>query len=173
MFFLLLCFFVLGYVKFNGWVHDYFKYLNEKNRKESISKVDLWKPSSYVNVFWEDGVDELWIINNEWLTWDLNIEELEIDGLSGIDDDIDVFDPEFQDDFDDFFASEDDTVNKNQIDEETGNVIDEKKSFGFVDNVDSESWIENNEELSWWNITWFINLSDNKKSLLEKAWVNK
>ena len=152
----------MGYVKFDGGVNGYFKYLNEKNWSESISKVELFSPSSYGNVFWDTENNEEWRMNNDELSWwvIVDVDELPIDGLSWLEDDRDIFDPEFQDEFEEFFAPEEGESSDEEWIVKNEELDVDVSGFGFVDGVSSK---ENSGVIAWEE----TELSDNKKSILK------
>ena len=96
-----------------GWTKNYSEYLNSKNRNESIAQVYILKPKTWLSMFYEndsvnietnndvDGNIEN-IDSNEILSWDVEIEEKEVNH--------NPYDPDYEDEFNSFFwASSEET----------------------------------------------------------------
>lgn len=155
---------VIGFAKFDGGVSDYFHYLNEKDMSSSWEQVHIFSPSTYGALFWEAKWDAL----DAEVAADLSkeAEELEIEGLNmdeEMESDIDVFDPEFEEEFENFFNDEElDDMSEYESDDEFGFVSADGsgdiEGDVQVQNLNDEN-VEANAEEEW--------LSDNKKSLLK------
>lgn len=160
-----LLFLVVGYAKFDGWVKSYLHYLNDKDWDQAVAQVNIWDLSSYGHLFWTEVSDDM-------ITWtgsvlpSEEVEELhvDLDDASETSGDTwnDIFDPAFADDFESFFAEDEDSNTTDNTTKNT-NVTDstDEDTFGFVNN---ETWV---------NLSWDTEaenaeawLSDNKKKLL-------
>jgi len=141
----LLSLFVIGYLQYSGGVGDYLRFLNQKDWGETVQTVKIWNPGTWTELFWSS---EQWTINNEQLadTWDVvnDVEEFEISGLdmSGVDE-IDVFDPAFEEEFESFFETEELTKEIGEGDEVKGASDEDGEGFGFVmQEVGVQIWSE-------------------------------
>jgi len=88
------------------WTKNYSKYLNEKNRDDSIQQVYILRPKTWLSIFYEIDSVNIEINNNEdnnieninsneILSGDIEIEEKEINH--------NPYDPDYEDEFNSFF----------------------------------------------------------------------
>jgi len=130
----------MWFVKFDGNLKWYVNYLNQKERKSSFAEVKFLNPTTYGILFWDqDSHDSINVEqtgkNTELLidsSGDVEMEELMISGYDDlwntgdVEDEIDVFDPEFEDDFEAFFAGEEVESDLDDVDVNVNN-----SEFGF------------------------------------------
>ncbi len=131
---------VIGFTKHKS-LADYTKFLNERDRNYSVSQISIKNPISILSLFYGE-------ISNQDLSWNVldmegeNLDEdialdwniLPDDGLTTID----PYDPEFEDDFNEFFG-------KTKIEWSTGDESYENPWFvapdeGFI--VGDADWDE-------------------------------
>lgn len=166
---MILALLLVGFLKFKWGVGDYCRYLNEKIMSDSVSKVHILKPSTYGNLFWDRAED---CVSTGEAYLESEVEELELEWLELEDEDMDVFDPEFAEDFESFFEGID-----SSDEEESEEFLDvsEEDSFGFVSeesglldvksgdvsDVEEDLFVDDQESIEDW-------ISDNKQKLLNK-----
>ncbi len=101
---------VVGFIKYSWSVWDYLKYLDNKEWDSVMEEVHFWDPSSITTLFWEEvKIEEpLEQFSGSVIQpFEENIvaEELDITGitLTWVEE-LDVYDPEFKKEFEDFFV---------------------------------------------------------------------
>jgi len=101
----LLWLFVVGSFKYDGWVKDYFSYLNSRDWNDVWEKINWQNPFTWSALFWNEvsvwSWDKLEELGNE----SLEVEEFEISGMNSNDDSI-FLDPQIDDEFDSYFEKE-------------------------------------------------------------------
>ncbi len=108
----------------NKWVNNYIQVLNEKDRTETMSQVNIMNPVSILSIFYT------WSIN---LSWNIDIIEVETGSLDdetlGVKrvNDIEPYDQDFEDEFNSFFG-----------DEETSDTEIENLDLDNTDNLKEE-----------------------------------
>lgn len=116
--------FLWGAVKYGGSFGSYLHYLNQKDRAESFSQVHILSFGSYGHLFSSD--DESLFGDVETMTGKESL-------ISG---EMDVFDPEFQEDFESFFdpdsLQEDDDNSIEELDDYLSGEYESIDKAGFV-----------------------------------------
>lgn len=95
------------------WINNYIQVLNDKDWSDTMAQVTLKNPASIFTIFYEEGYiksenDELLIEN-----WDIanTTDKTTTDSITKESNNIDPYDPEFEDEFNSFFGGENsDTV---------------------------------------------------------------
>lgn len=94
-----------------GWINNYSKFLNEKDRKSTISNINIKNPISVFGIFYWDMEFFKWkvesftgdVLDLSQETWSV----LDTAILQTGSNEIDPYDPEFEEDFSNFFGNSD------------------------------------------------------------------
>ncbi len=127
------------------WIGNYIQILENKDWSSTIAQVNINNPISIFSIFYEEGYIDIPDDASLTQTWDILSENDTVDIQNTTwdvveENNIDPYDPEFEDDFNDFFDGEsneiedienntgdtakDDTVEQNDVD--TGHTIAEE-----------------------------------------------
>ncbi len=125
---ILICFILINLLIWSvkyWWIQKYSTVLNNTNRQESISEISLFKPKTWVSVFYKTAQDETMIIDeftqiedslpnensvqktsnvdsvlNEYLSWDTPRDSIQQSQPNR-----NPYDPDYEDEFNSFFGT--------------------------------------------------------------------
>lgn len=132
LFILIIYFLLIWTIKTWGF-KNYFFYQNSRDWNDISSKIHLLEPSSLSNIFYSD--DDIYEILKDYIQWNQkNLTGSVIDTWSAeqnYDDSLNVYDPEFEEDFNEWFG------NLYSWNISTGQNVSTGEDFGFKQNPEN------------------------------------